>query len=116
MSIVFSKRPTVIRASAAATATGQTGAFDVGHQDFISVMADVTAVSGTTPSMTLTVEWSPDGSTWYQGDTADTFTALTAAGKKVKTFQVKGVLARVVYTISGTTPSFTFSLTTITGS
>lgn len=116
MSIVFSKKPTVAVASAARTATGSSGSIDVGHQDFLSLMLDVTAVSGTTPSLTLSVEWSHDGATWFTADPVDTFTAVTASGKKVKLFQVKGTVARVTWTISGTTPSFTFSVTSITGS
>lgn len=116
MSIIYSKRATVEVASAARTATGSSGAFSVGHQDFISLMLDVTAVSGTSPSLTLSVEWSPDATNWFTADPVDTFTAVTATGKKVKVFQVKGTTARVTWTISGTTPSFTFSVTAVTGS
>lgn len=99
-----------IATSAARTATGQSAAQDVGGQSQLGVLLDVTAVSGTTPSMTLSVEWSDDGTTWYQADTADAFTALTAAGKRAREFDVKGPYARVVWTITGTTPSFTFDV------
>lgn len=105
-------------ASAARTATGQGTLVKLGaHAEFVSVLVNVTAVSGTSPSCTFTVEWSNDGTTWAQADTADTFTAITATGTKVKQFTVKGLYARLVWTISGTTPSFTFAATSsVTGS
>ena len=115
MSIIFSKRADTILASAARTATGQSNAFSVGNQDFLSVLVDVTAASGTGPSLTVNVEWSHDGTNWFTADPADAFTALTAAGKRTKVFQVKGLVARLNYTIAGTTPSFTFSATALTG-
>lgn len=116
MRTVLTKRSDVILASAARTATGQSGAFSVGGGDSLTVLVDATAVSGTSPTMTVNVEWSHDGSTWFVGDTADAFSALTAAGKKAKNFTVKGLYARLNYTIGGTTPSFTFAAHAITGS
>lgn len=106
----------VIQASAAKTATFQTPAFDEGCLDVLSVMLDVTAVTGTSPSMTVNVEWSNDGQTWFVADPEDAFTAITAASKKVKQFQVKGLYARLNCTITGTTPSFTFAAYSIIGS
>lgn len=104
----------VILASAARTATGQSGAFSVGSTDTLSVLVDVTSVSGTGPTMTVNVEWSNNGSTWFVGDPADAFTAITVAGKKAKSFTVKGLMARLNYTIGGTSPSFTFSAHAVT--
>lgn len=99
-------------ASAARTATGQGSAIKLGpHADNVAVLLNVTAVSGTSPSCTFTIEWSNDGTTFAQADTADTFTAITAVSNKVKSFPVKGVYARLVWTITGTTPSFTFAAT-----
>jgi hypothetical protein len=63
--------------------------------------------------MTLSVEWSLDGGTTFgPADPVDAFTAVTnvATGVKVKLFDVKGPHYRVVWTITGTTPSFTFKL------
>lgn len=98
--------------SAARTATGQTPGFVApGGASRVAVLVDATSVSGVSPSMTLSVEWSNDGTAWAVGDTADTFAAITAAATKVKEFVVKGAQFRLVYTISGTTPSFTFAAT-----
>lgn len=105
-----------VQASAAKTATFQTPAFDEGNNDYLSVLLDVTAVSGTSPSMTVNVEWSHDGVTWFAADPVDAFTAITAAGKKVKQFAVKGLYGRLNCTISGTTPSFTFAAHVVYGS
>lgn len=104
----------VVAASAARTASGNSGAFTLteGNQN-LSVLVDVTVVSGTTPSMTISVEWSDDsGTTFAQADPADAMTALTTTGTKAKIFQVKAPWFRVVWTITGTTPSFTFSVRT----
>jgi len=103
--------------SAARTATGQSAAITPGgvapsgQADTIALAVDVTTVSGTTPSMTVSVEWSFDGSAFFVSDVADAFVAITAAKKTVKLFDVKAPMYRVVWTITGTTPSFTFSVT-----
>ncbi len=106
----------VFATSSARTATGQSSAIYLSPiSENLAILVDVTAVSGTTPSCTFSVEWSNDGTNFAQVDTtADAFAALTAAGKKVKTFPVKGLYARLVWTISGTTPSFTFSASGVT--
>lgn len=75
----------------------------------VSVLVNVTSVSGTTPTLNLTLEWSPDGTTFYPGDPADSFTQITAVGKAVKTFTTKAPYWRLVWAIAGTTPSFTFA-------
>lgn len=109
--------PQVVVPSAARTATGQSAALGIGgvapsgQADTVALAVDVTAVSGTTPSMTVSVEWSFDGTSFFVADVADAFTAITAAKKVVRLFDVKASLYRVVWTISGTTPSFTFSVT-----
>ncbi len=96
--------------SAARTATGQSAALRV-YGDKINFLVDVTAATGTTPSMALTVEWSHNGTTWFPADTPDTLgAAVTAPVKRVKQIDVKAPFARVVWTITGTTPSLTFAI------
>lgn len=77
----------------------------------LSLAVDVTTVSGGTPSLALSVEWSNNGTDWFEGEPADTYTAITAAKKVVKTFDVKAAQYRVVWGITGRTPSFTFAVT-----
>jgi hypothetical protein len=99
-------------ASAARTTSGSSGpvsAVDAGG--FLSLLVNVSSVSGTTPSLALSVEWSMDGGTTFAAaDVADTFTAITAAKTVVGRFAVKAPIYRVVWTITGTTPSFTFDV------
>lgn len=95
-------------APAAQTASGQTAAIVCERGLDLNILVNVTAVSGTSPSCTFSIEWSPDGVTFGQGDPADVFTAITAGAVKAKQFAVKMPFFRLVWTISGTTPSFTF--------
>lgn len=101
-------------ASAARTATGNSGAFAVGGATQIGVGVVVTAVSGTSPSMTLSIEWSFDGTNFGAGETATTFAAITAAKTTHQFVAVRAPYFRLVWTITGTTPSFTFSATSYT--
>lgn len=70
----------------------------------------VTAVSGTSPSMTVKFQDSGDGTNWVDIPSA-AFTAATATGSQRLVVSNVGTLVRAVATVSGTTPSFTFSVT-----
>jgi hypothetical protein len=70
---------------------------------------NVTAIGGTTPNLTLSVQWSNDAHNWYTADPADTFTAITAVGKVVKSFASKGKFLRLNEVFTGTGPSATYS-------
>lgn len=106
------EEPREVVASAARTVTGTSAAINPGRLGSrVNLLADVTAASGTTPTLDLTVEWSHDaGTTWAASDPADAFTQITAATVKAKQFNVKAPTYRVRWTIAGTTPSFTFSV------
>jgi phage gp36-like protein len=67
----------------------------------------VTAASGTTPSLAVTVETSPDGATWR---TLGSFTAATAVGAQKKRFPGADRYVRAKWVLSGTDPSFTFGV------
>ena len=65
----------------------------------------ITSVAGTTPSLTVTVQHSTNGSSWT---TLGSFTAASTTSSQLIT--VTGTVnryLRAVFTISGTTPSFT---------
>jgi hypothetical protein len=96
--------------SAARTATGQSSALTAPTASQMLLAVDVTASSGTTPTLDITVEWTPDGTNWFVSDTSDAFAQITAGKKTVKAFAVKAAQYRVKWTIAGTTPSFTFSV------
>ncbi len=116
--------------SASRTATGNGDSFDLtpwlvglqsGAPPMLRVQSDVTVVTGTTPSLTVTIEDSVDGGTNW--NTVGTFTAQTAANRAVQQITISGVAqaagfawpfnyrkVRAKWTISGTTPNFTFSV------
>jgi hypothetical protein len=75
---------------------------------------DVTAVSGTTPSLTVVVEESANGSTGWA--TKASFTARTTTGSQIIALpRLNHAFLRATWTISGTTPSFTFSVQVANG-
>lgn len=76
----------------------------------VAAMVEVTAVSGTAPSLTVSLEWSHDNVSWFTAEPADSLAAMTATGNKAKTFTAKAPYVRATWAISGTTPSFTFAI------
>lgn len=97
-------------ASAARTASADSGAL-AGFGLVVTPLRlalVTTAVSGTTPSMAVVVEDTLDGTNWNQ---LGTFTAVTAAGSQVLNVALPFAdQLRVRWTITGTTPSFTFAV------
>lgn len=77
----------------------------------LSVLLHAGSVTGTTPSLTVEVQWSNDGTTFVSATTPDNFTAITAAGSALKSFTAKARYARLLYTVTGTTPSFALDAT-----
>lgn len=88
------------------------------------IFLNVTAASGTTPTLVFKVQISPDnGTTWFDMDATNAASAsLTAAGTSIIRVYpgIVGVAAgqcnnplpriwRLAWTIGGTTPSFTFT-------
>lgn len=74
----------------------------------MNIYIAATAVTGTTPSMTVTYQCSHDGVTYFDHTAG---TAITAAGNQlIKIPDNMGKFGRISYAISGTTPSFTFSV------
>lgn len=75
----------------------------------ITFVVNITAVSGTTPTLDLKIQGSPDNSTWT---TIHQFPQKTAVAYGLRA-QHKGggyKYFRYASTIAGTTPSFTYSV------
>ena len=85
---------------------------------------DITAVSGTTPTLVVEVETSEDGTTWFHNTTVTdkkrqgNLTRLTAPTDEAKITTVSKHITwleklskyyRLALTIAGTTPSFTIT-------
>lgn len=96
--------------SAARTASGTANLDGIpAAYDSVDLFIDVTAVSGTFPTLAVTYQASVDsGATWFDVSTG---TAITAAGRQIINVPSKlGSSGRLSYAIGGTTPSFTFSV------
>ena len=100
--------PVSLFASAARTATVNGSAIELGGRCMARLDLKVTAASGTTPTLNVKVQHSPDGTTWTDVGTA--FTQATGATTEHKVVSGLDRFVRGVATIAGTTPSFTFSL------
>lgn len=99
-------------ASADRAASGNSGAIPLGKSLNVGILIDVTAHSGTTPTVDFTVEWSMDGVGFSVAQPADSFTQFTTVDTKaVKLFAVKAPFLRLVWTFGGTTPHYTFTAT-----
>lgn len=96
--------------SAAVTTSGNTGPIgDYGAAAALRAQLNVTAISGTSPTLDVVIEDSLDnGATW---NTIGTFPQATAAGRQViNVTAVFSGLLRISWAVGGTTPSITFAV------
>jgi len=117
-----------LKASGAVTTSGNSAAVDLveavystdnRHKGpYLALYLDITAVSGTNPTLDVKVQVSPDGTTWF--DPASTtsnrdsyaFAQKTGTGQDVKIIPVNPCrYIRESHTVGGTGPNFTYSLT-----
>lgn len=96
-------------ASAARTASGDSGKLTGwGGAKSIRAQLDVTAASGTTPTLDAIIEDTIDGTNWFQ---VGAFVQKVTTGREA--INITGLFSdviRVRWTVAGTTPSFTFSV------
>ena len=105
-----------ILAAAAQAASGSSAASTIsgagGELGTLNVEVDLTAfTAGTTPTTTITVQWSHQGSAWADAAPVDGFAAISAAKSVVQQFKIKGTFVRVSWTSTGTPTSVTFGVT-----
>lgn len=114
-----------LKASAAETASTSGSAVDADEAAVAVVTVTVTAASGTTPTMTVVVEGSNDGATWFElgtigangyraGSVGTAPSNFTGAASVTGVFPVPEYI-RSRSVIAGTTPSFTYSVTAAVG-
>lgn len=77
----------------------------------LKVFLSVGAASGTSPTLDVTIQQSPDGSTGWT--TVGSFTQMTGTGSQEIRVTPTQPYIRVAYTIAGTSPSFTFHVTAL---
>lgn len=98
----------VLLASGAVTATGTTAAMDVGGAGTLRAQVQVSATSGTSPSITVTVQTSHDAAATDAWRTAGAaFAALTSVSNSPWQCFAVDRYVRLSYVVSGTTPSLT---------
>jgi hypothetical protein len=112
VTLPLSSEVTVL-ASVARTVSGDTSAtpVDVGKYKEAVAFLDVTASSGTSPTLDVKLQTQdPVSLKWF--DVAElTFAQKTGVASEMKTkANLLGNKLRCVYTLGGTTPSFTFSV------
>ena len=95
-------------ASAVRTTSGTGTSVDLGTKTGLQLDLAVSAASGTTPSLQVVLETSKDNTTWRS---LGVFPQATTAGPTSKVFAGADRYLRAVWTIGGTAPSFTFSVT-----
>lgn len=95
-------------ASAVRTASGTGTAFAVEDVSAILGTLNVTAASGSSPTLDVRLETTVDGTNWY---TVGSFPQKTAAGTDARAFGPVGSQCRWAWAVTGTTPSFTFAVT-----
>jgi hypothetical protein len=102
--------PVTVLTSAARTANGDTYAspLAVDYGSVITFFLDVTAVSGTTPTLDLYIDiQDPASGKWVN---QDKFPQVTATGTYALSVYVRSNRYAVRWVLGGTTPSFTFSV------
>lgn len=98
----------VLAPSQARTANGSGAPVQVGDRHTLRASLSVSAASGTTPSLTVTLQTSEDGATWR---TLQAFAAATGASAQRLAASGLDRYVRASWAITGTTPSFTFAVT-----
>lgn len=98
----------VVNPSTAVTGAG-TGTAVTPTEEFQTarLTVDVTAVGGTTPSLVVTLQTSRDKTTWSD---VGSFPAATGVGQVHKSFSGLDRYCRVTWTLGGTAPTATFSV------
>jgi hypothetical protein len=90
----------------AAAATVNSIAYDGEPYDIATLFIDITAVTGTTPTLVVGLQSSPDGgTTWYSLGNGPSITTVSTQRQVYQ--EPIGMLVRVPATIGGTTPAFT---------
>lgn len=103
----YSTEVITLESSGSHTSSGNSSSYEVG--EFIEGRAflDITAVSGTNPTLDVTIQDSPDDSVWYDHTSFAQQTVATNVAQSLTTF---GSYIRAHWAIAGTNADFTFSI------
>lgn len=99
---------TLVTSAARTTSSNSTAVTGFGANTLLRCQLQVTAASGTTPTLDVVIEDTVDGTNW---NTIGTFTQATAVTRQVVNVSAPFTdQIRARWTVGGTTPSFTFSV------
>lgn len=99
----------ILRASTAQTSNATGAAVDIGVNTTLDATLNCTAVSGTSPNLTVYIDTSADGfSNWTQ---VGEFPSLVDIGAQARTITSCKRFVRTRWQLTGTSPSFTFGVT-----
>lgn len=106
----YEEDPVTLLASSARTASTTSDTVEVGDKGTLRLDLDITAVSGTAPQMHVQIETRKayGSGTWR---VVDAFEIASAVSSQRRAMGGCDRFVRAVCTLSGTSPSFTFSLT-----
>lgn len=103
-----------LHASAAETATGSSTSVELGDKGTVRLVLDISAASGTTPTLDITIETSSDNGVndaWRSLGTFPQQTGVATGNSSIKrSFGGCDRYVRSRRVIGGTTPSFTYSI------
>jgi len=104
-------RNLILAPSAQRSASGNSAALETSQMTELAVFLVVSEVSGTSPSLTAVVQDSPDGDNWadaYSFPAVSSAPSVLRAGWQDLKMSI-GRYARLTWTITGGSASFTFS-------
>lgn len=108
----FGNDVALVPAGTVVTATGVGTAVEVDDKNEFRGQSIVTAATGTTPSITVSIDTSYDNGVTDAWRSVASFAAQTAANTSAhKSFPGLDRWVRASWTVSGTTPSITFGVT-----
>lgn len=102
-------RAQTLQASVVKTVTFNSTGVELGDQSTLRLTLAITAASGTTPTLNAKIQTSVDNATWVDVPSG-AFAQLTAVSTARLVVSALDRFVRVVATIAGTTPSFTYSV------
>ncbi len=95
--------------SAARTGNGVSNGFNVGDNDKLIIALFVTAAGGVSPVLSMKVQWSMDGTLYFDSEPPTGFADITGVKNIALAKEALGPYSRLSWTMTGTAPSFTFS-------
>ncbi len=99
-----------VLASAARTTSGNSNSVETQFFRELIAFLNVTVISGTTPTLDVKFQDSQNGTDWIDVPSGAFAQITTTTGLRRLVLPAVGPYVRAVYTIAGTTPSYTFDL------